>query len=89
MEMSQEIKFYAMRKLLENIVISALVFSAMLHLFSWHAYFILGGIVAFILAYKQLKQFNIWWYPVVAAMDVAFWPAMVVVNIVKGFAKAK
>ncbi len=90
--MRPETKYFTARKFLEGLVFSALVFVVFLHFVTWPAYFVLGGLVAVALAYSELrsifkdggsKAFFGFLYLFVAALNVLFWPAMIINNVTR------
>jgi hypothetical protein len=84
--MPAQTKYFVARKFLEGLVFSALILVVFLHFWSVAAYATLGALVALILAWSELKGaklFDYVLYPVVAALNVALWPAMVYNNITR------
>lgn len=87
--MSEAIKLRVLRAMIENLVISGFIFCVIYYWIGWAAYVSLGILVASVLGGMRAGRIRLAFIPLVFIGDLIFWPAQVVINVVKSFSKVE
>jgi hypothetical protein len=81
--MTNEEHAYAKRKLIENLMLVAIISTLWMAIVTpWYSYFAMGGLVAAVLVFKRkVSQYEPYELAAVIAFDIVLWPAMIWINI--------
>ena len=82
--MDSATKSFVARKVLENILITAIIFCLWVYFLSLVSYFAFGLVVALVLMWKQSTYIKDPRYILVFINDLILWPSQILVNIIYG-----